>query len=146
MITPEAHGILLHELTRHGGMTKALPSNTGWNFEVMGERKKAVLQVCKWAQSRRHFENIVQHISPNGSKGGFQGNYDGLLRFMEIGPLDSDYDDKLRALYAGLPGEPARGYKVAMNGSRTFDLNHGFGESPTYLALLRNRSNGPVIV
>jgi hypothetical protein len=143
--TPEAHGILLHELTRHGGLSKALPSNTGWNFEVLGERKKAVLQVCKWAQSRRHFENIVQHISANGSKGGFQGNYDGLLRFMEIGPLDSDYDEKLRALYAGLPGEPARGFKVAMNGSRTFDLNHGFGESPTYLALLRNTGDGPVI-
>ncbi|OMG52603.1 hypothetical protein BJN45_15120 [Azonexus hydrophilus] len=143
--TPEAHGILLHELTRHGGLTKALPSNTGWNFDVLGERKQAVLQVCKWAQSRRHFENIVQHISATGSKGGFQGNYDGLLRFMEIGPLDSDYDDKLRALYAGLPGEPARGYKVAMNGSRSFDLNHGFGESPTYLAMLRNAGDGPVI-
>ncbi len=92
-----------------------------------------------------HFENIVQHISANGSKGGFQGNYDGLLRFMEIGPLDSDYDDKLRALYAGLPGEPALGYKVAMNGSRTFDHNHGFGESPTYLAMLRNGGDGSAI-
>lgn len=143
--TPEAHGILLHELTRHGKLTRALPANTGWNFEVLGERKQAVLQVCRWAQSRRHFENIVQHISPTGSKGGFQGNYDGLLRFMEIGPLDSDYDDKLRALYAGLPGEPAYGYKVAMNGSRTFDINHGFGSSPNYYAWLRNCSNGPII-
>lgn len=138
--TPEAHGILLYELTRHGSMTKAMPANTGWNFETLGERKKAVLQVCKWAQSRRHFENIVQHISPTGSKGGFKGNFDGLMRFMEIGPLDSTYDDKLLALYLSLPAEPARGYKVAQHGSQTYALNHGFGESPVYAALMKGRT------
>ena len=68
---------MLHQLTRHGNVTKLLPQNTGLNFEVMAERKKAVMQICRWAQSKRQFENMVQHMGPNGEKGGFKGNFQG---------------------------------------------------------------------
>ncbi len=139
---PEAHGIMLYQLTRHGNMTWAQFENTGWNFEALGERKKAVLQICKWAQTKRQFENIVQHISPSGTKGGFKGNFEGLLRFMEIGPFDSKYDDELRTLYTRLPIEPARGWPVALNDSTAFKTNLRMSDSLTYQAQLHGKNIG----
>lgn len=139
LCVPEAHGIMLYQLTRHGTLSKLMPANTGWESEVMGRRKKAVLQVCQWAQSRRHFENMVQHIGPAGQKGGFKGNLDGLLRFMEIGPFDSRYDDELRALYARLPSEPPRGFAVAMNSTTKFSIQARMSASSMYVAQLDGR-------
>jgi hypothetical protein len=136
--TPEAHGILLYQLTRHDTITKAIPANTGMNFELMYRRKQAVLQVCRWAQTKRQFENIVQHISPTGAKGGFRGNLDGLLRFMEIGLADSQLDDDLLRIYARLPDQPASGYAVALNHTSEFFAQAKVGPSPTYLAMLGN--------
>jgi hypothetical protein len=136
--TPEAHGILLHQLTRHGATTKLIPANTGWNPELMYRRKQAVLQVCRWSQTKRQFENVVQHMAADGSKGGFHGNLAGLLRFMEIGPGESVLDDELLKLYARLPVEPASGYAVAMNHLPLFLARARVGPSPAYLASQRN--------
>jgi hypothetical protein len=137
---PEAHGIMLHQLTRYGKVTKLLPQNTGLNFEVMAERKKAVMQICRWAQSKRQFENMVQHMGPNGEKGGFKGNFQGLLRFMEIGPFNSRFDDELQALYVNLPYEPPRGHPLALNDSAAFKVYARMGDSLPYLALLNGKS------
>lgn len=136
LCAPEAHGILLYELTRHSTTTKLLPENTGLNFEWMAERKKAVLQVCRWAQTRRHFENIVQHMHPQGAKGHFPSNYAALLRFMEIGPLNSSFDDDLRRLYDRLPHEPASGYALAENHTPRFMAQAKMGARLEYLAIL----------
>jgi hypothetical protein len=135
--TPEAHGVLLYELTRYGKLTYMDFDNTGWNFETFGERKKAVLCVCQWAQSKRQLENMIQHIGPAGveRKGSFKGNFAGLKRFMEIGPLDSDYDDKLQVLYNSLPQEPDRGYGVKVATPQKLY----FGNSPIYQAMMRGR-------
>jgi len=137
---PEAHGIMLYQLTRHGTITKLLPQNTGLNFEVMAERKKAVMQICRWAQCQRQFENMVQHMGPNGEKGGFKGNFKGLLRFMEIGPLNSRFDDELYALYMSLPYEPPRGHPLALNDSTAFKTYARMGDSLPYLALLNGKA------
>jgi len=139
---PEAHGVMLYQLTRHGFDAKRRFANTGSEFEVMGRRKQAVLQVCRWAQCKRQFENMVQHIGPKGEKGGLRGNLEGLLCFMEIGPLNSRYDDELRALYARLPDEPARGYAVAMNDTGRFRAQVQLGASPMYLAAMQGRGVG----
>lgn len=135
--TPEAHGILLYQLTRHSAATKLIPANTGWNPELMYRRKQAVLQVCRWAQTKRQFENVVQHMAVAGTKGGFQNNMAGLLRFMEIGPGESQMDDELLKLYARLPDEPASGYAVSMNHTPQFLARAQIGPSPTYVASLR---------
>jgi len=142
--TPEAHGILLYQLTRHGALTKLKPENTGWNLEWMAERKKAVVQVCRWAQTRRQFENIVQHIHPEGRRGSFRGNFDGLLRFLEIGPLNSSYDDDLRAMYHRLPDRPASGYAVAQNNTSAFTAQAMIGPKAEYLAALQNPATGTI--
>jgi hypothetical protein len=142
LCVPEAHGIMLHQLTRHGGLTKYWHwrDNTGLNFESMAIRKRAVLQICKWAQCQRQFENMVQHMGPNGEKGGFKGNFKGLLRFMEIGPLDSRFDDELQALYLRLPYEPPRGHTLALNDSTAFKTYARMGDSQPYLALLQGKT------
>lgn len=141
LCVPEAHGIMLYQLTRHSWETKILrPQNTGWSFETMAERKKAVMQICRWAQSKRQFENMVQHIGPNGEKGGFQGNLKGLLRFMEIGLLDSQFDDELQTLYWGLPSEPPRGHPLALNDSIAFKTYARMGNSQIYMALLQGKT------
>lgn len=144
--TPEAHGIILHHLTRHSMLTKLAPANTGWNFEIMAERKKAVLQVCRWAQTQRQFENMIQHIHPEGQKGGFKGNLNGLMRFMEIGPFNSRYDDELMRVYQRLPSEPASGYAVTQNHTPQFMAQARMGARIQYLATLRSRSNATALV
>lgn len=138
---PEAHGIMLYQLTRHGTMTKLLPQNTGWSLEVMAERKKAVMRICRWAQCKRQFENMVQHMGPNGEKGGFKGNFKGLLRFMEIGPFNSAFDEELQALYLSLPYEPPRGHPLALNDSAAFKTYARMGDSLPYLALLKTKAS-----
>jgi hypothetical protein len=99
-----------------------------------------VMQICRWAQSKRQFENMVQHMSPNGEKGGFKGNLQGLLRFMEIGPFNSRFDDELQALYLSLPYEPSRGHPLALNDSASFKAYTRMGDSLPYLALLNNKA------
>lgn len=133
--TPEAHGILLWQLSRHGELTKTthLVANSDWN-EVLGKRKRAILQVCRWAQCRSQFENMVQHMGVNGEKGSFTANYQHLLNFMEIGPANSTLDDELKSIYARLPAEPARGYAVLENNTSAFMAQAHMGNSPTYLA------------
>ncbi len=132
---PESHGILLWQLSRHGKLTKTthLAANSE-DWEVLGRRKKAIIQICRWAQCRSHFENMVQHMGSNGKKGSFEANYKHLLQFMEIGPGDSSFDDDLRRIYARLPAEAARGYAVAQNHTSTFMAQAAIGNAPVYLA------------
>jgi hypothetical protein len=135
--TPEAHGILLWQMSRHGKLTKTayLASNSE-GFETLGRRKRAVYHICLWAQCRSQFENVVQHMTPEGKKGDFATNYQHLLNFMEIGPADSQWDDKLRNLYARLPYEPARGYALLQNNTNQFLAQAKMGNAPQYLAQL----------
>ena len=140
--TPEAHGILLWEMTRHGKLSKTwyLAENSQ-DFEVMGRRKKAIMQICQWAQTRRQFQIMVECMNQQGkrSTGSFNANFNALLGFMEQGPLNSRFDDDLRALYNRLPTEPARGYAIAPNNSAVFLARAKMGDSPVYLAALRGQ-------
>lgn len=131
---------------RHDKLTR-LDTRNSSKWETLGERKRAVLQVCRWAQSKRQFKNMVEHMGPNGANrpGSFKANLRHLVDFMEIGPLDSNYDDELMALYNRLPEQPPRGFKVAMNNSKTFELQASFAKSPVYIALMKGESGQPVI-
>lgn len=133
--TPEAHGILLWQMTRHDWKTDTLyvhANSEGFNF--LGHRKSAVLQICRWAQCKSQLHNMVQHLSPTGAKGQFPDNWQAIKRFMDW--HGGDYGDRLDDLYLALPYEPARGYPVAMNDSSRFKSQSMMGGSPTYLAML----------
>lgn len=136
--TPEAHGILLFELSRHGKLTKTTHlADNSENWEVLGRRKRAIVQVCRWAQCKSQFENMVQHMAPSGAKGSFRDNYRHLLEFMEIGPGDSQFDDTLVGIYTRLPIDPPRGFAVAQNHTPTFTAQAMMGGSPVYLAQMQ---------
>jgi hypothetical protein len=137
--TPEAQGILLYQLTRHGGLTKADPRNTGFSTELLGKRKEAVLTVCRWAQSERHFQLMVRSISlPLGrGKGGYQANFDGLIRFLEAAHDLNNYDQQLRDMALRLTSvTPPHGYGFLQNDSAAFALALQQGDTAQYLALL----------
>ncbi|QID17458.1 hypothetical protein G3580_07245 [Nitrogeniibacter mangrovi] len=137
---PEAHGILLWELSRHGKLTKsAFLWQNSEDWEVLGRRKRAIMQILEWQQCRSQFNNTVQHMHPEGRKGDFNTNMTHLLNFMEIGPGDSDYDQNLWDLYTGLPETPPKGYPVVLNTTHQFWLNAKF-ESTTYLAQMRAKT------
>lgn len=61
------------------------------------------------------------------------------MRFMEIGPLDSRYDNELMRLYQRLPLEPASGYALAQNHTPQFMAQARMGSRTQYLAILRSR-------
>ncbi|MBT0963845.1 hypothetical protein [Denitromonas iodatirespirans] len=139
--TPEAHGILLWELSRHGKLTKSAflwENSEGW--EVLGRRKRAIMQILEWQQCRSQFNNTVQHMHPEGEKGDFNTNMTHLINFMEIGPGDSEYDQNLWNLYTGLPETPPKGYPVVLNTTHQFWLNAQFEESPEYFAQIRAKT------
>lgn len=139
--TPEAHGILLWELSRHGKLTKsAFLWENSESWEVLGRRKRAIMQILEWQQCRSQFNNTVQHMHPEGEKGDFNTNMTHLLNFMEIGPGNSDYDQNLWDFYMRLPEAPPRGFPVARNTTHQFWLNAKFEESPVYLAQMRAKT------
>jgi hypothetical protein len=140
---PESHGILLWHLSRHGKLTKTthLAANSE-NWETLGRRKRAIIQVCRWAQCKSQFENMVQHMAQQGTKGSFADNYAHLLHFMEIGPGNSDYDDDLRKLYQRLPIDPPRGYAVAQNHTTAFLARATVGDSPQYAMRMQGLTLG----
>jgi hypothetical protein len=62
----------------------------------------------------------------------------GLLHSMEIGPLDSSYDDELMKLYQSLRFEPASGYPVAQNRTGRFMAQARIGAKLEYQLALRS--------
>ncbi|MFG6447110.1 hypothetical protein ACG0Z6_02505 [Roseateles sp. BYS180W] len=138
LATPEAHGILLWQMSRHGFLTKTThAAENSEGMEMLGRRKRAIYLICTWAQCRSQFENMVQHMGPEGAKSDFKANYQHLLNFMEIGPMDSKWDTKLQQLYDRLPSDPARGYALVQNDTNQFMAQVAMGNSFLYLAQLR---------
>ncbi|WP_276971949.1 hypothetical protein [Tatumella ptyseos] len=95
---------------------------------TFASRKRAILAVLRWVQSKREYENIMQHLSTTiGEKGDWKANearvimflakgeqpreygYD--ARFIPGGPkviiTPSHYAENLHAIYTHLPDAPA---------------------------------------
>lgn len=133
---PETKGMIVYQLTRHSVMTKTLflPANQGVvppTIEFLDRRKQAVLTVMKKARSKAEFRNILQHMTPDGSKDpkGWQANNEHVQRFLDMGidfkDMDRqllDFESNLSALYQRLYDEPLLGYAFVDN------------DAPVYLA------------
>ncbi|MGV8921501.1 MAG: hypothetical protein ACOH2R_27625 [Pseudomonas sp.] len=84
---------------------------TGLKWQVMNERKKAIIATFKWVQSKADYRNVMQHLSknPSADKGDFFDNENKVLNFLGraevrfMGPLTSQYEKKFRRLYDELP-------------------------------------------
>lgn len=80
---PETKGMLIYRLTRFGGADWVL-SGGGVGDAYLGAQRRAVLQLLRFAQTRRDLENIVQHIDPAGGKQSLNTKLLELERFFAV--------------------------------------------------------------
>jgi len=95
---------------------------------TFASRKRAILAVLRWVQSKREYENIMQHLSTTiGEKGDWKANEARVIAFLAEGeqPREYGYDagfisgaqkviitpshyaENLHAIYTHLPDAPA---------------------------------------
>lgn len=90
--TPETRGMLLYQLTRHdwASHTRDQPSvGIGWGdvqVHYMDQHKEAILNVFKCVRTVAEWDNVLQHMTPAGSKAANAGKAEGdVLRFLNYG-------------------------------------------------------------
>ena len=141
--TPEAKGILLYLLTRHGMWDHADPENRGsLMLDIYPKRKEAVIQVLCSIQTRREWLKVMCHRSQDGSDLAQNRNEESvvkeqereLLEFLQEG-FNRDQDMRRKANdFAALElseiqdrlktaQEISRGYALAMNNTHWYNLN-----------------------
>lgn len=134
---PETKGMVLYQLTRYNNLELSDPRNHSL-FETFGRRKEAVKRIFDWAHTRPDCDNMIEHMTRNGTKGSYTANFDHIMRFFEIGPGDSRYDSDFLVYYsklqARLKDEPTRGYEVAMNTSELYADQKAQGEDHVIFA------------
>ncbi|WP_444519218.1 hypothetical protein [Psychrobacter sp. AOP5-CZ1-12] len=156
--TPEAKGILLYQLTRHGKtdkvIDKAIPT-TGWDnvdIDYLPNRKAAILKIFETVTIKREWQNVLQHMHPNGSESNLGKNEGDIIRLLNHGLLietdiqtvfdfinkrakgvfetDSDYSEyliKYLEMRTKVAPEYPDGIEVVKNTSPKYDIfiNHG---------------------
>ncbi|MBW9334286.1 hypothetical protein FEE59_12260 [Herbaspirillum sp. RU 5E] len=128
--TPEAKGMLLYQLTRHG-KADWLDNGNYIGLDAYHQRKKAVLFILSWTQTLADFQNVLQHLTARGTKT-TEDTRSHLKRFLQLGM--NDMDDELDAIERRLKRQPSRGYAVAMNDSPRYDFLRGDNPNFTMLA------------
>ncbi|HBC1011852.1 TPA: hypothetical protein IGZ65_003488 [Escherichia coli] len=129
--TPEAKGILLYLLTRHGTWDHIDPDNRGTLLlDIYHDRKEAVIQVLNSIQTRREWIKVMCHRSQDGSD--LAKNDDEelvvkeqerqLTEFLQEGFYrDQELSEIHNRLKTGQ--QLSRGYALAMNNTWEYDLN-----------------------
>ncbi|MFI8415940.1 ATPase [Serratia sp. NPDC078593] len=141
--TPEAKGILLYLLTRHGKWDHLDWDNRGsMGLDIYFERKEAIIQVLCSIQTRREWFKVMCHRSSDGSDLAQNGDEESvvkqqerqLLEFLQEG-FNRDQDMQRRAaelavlelskVYHRLKTEQelSWGYALAMNNTPYYQLN-----------------------
>lgn len=138
--TPEAKGILLYVLTRHGKWDHVDVQNRGgYLLDIYTARKEAVLQVLYSIQTRREWTKVMCHRSADGSDlvlGGSEEAVENaqvqqLREFLQEGfNRDEEMDRKAASLIITdivarlkTPHELSVGYALAMNNTPYYNLN-----------------------
>ncbi|MCP1170792.1 MAG: hypothetical protein ACTHNO_12380 [Ralstonia sp.] len=139
--TPEAKGVMLYQMTRHDWKVDGLDGrNHGGRY--YGRRKDAVKKILREAQTRRDFDNVVQHMSADGSRcdatltAKNRAQLRDFLNTSLVGSsgdgqeIDTFYDN----LQASLKAEPTRGYAMCENTSPTYLAQRDYGIDHSMLA------------
>ncbi|WP_125931801.1 hypothetical protein [Thiosocius teredinicola] len=140
---PETRGQILYQLTRHSWMTKTthLPENQGTHLAFLKLRKEAIKIVCFKARSKADFRNMMQHMTPNGTKGskGWEENFQHVKNFMDMGYDPDDYDkqvsryyESLQDLYDNLYEKPVVGYSFVDNNNALYAARVNMGDHPGF--------------
>nr|WP_314580326.1 hypothetical protein [uncultured Pseudomonas sp.] len=133
--TPEAKGILLYLLTRHGRFDHFDLENRTLLGDVYAERKEAIICVLKSIQTIKEWSKVMCRVSRDGSNTAVGGNAATaadeqeahLIRFMQEGHnrdedlLNVKWD--IQVIKARLKSEPALGYALALNDTVFYSLS-----------------------
>jgi hypothetical protein len=130
MRTPEAKGILLYLLTRHGTADHFDFDNRGDYFiDIYQERKQAIIVVLQSIQTQREWFQIFSRFNTSGSdmaEGNSalkymvaQNSMNAVRRFIQEG---FDKDREMDLIYKRLRTTPAWGYALTMNNTTAYRL------------------------
>jgi len=137
--TPETKGIVLYQLTRHDWRLDGLDGrNHGGGY--YRARKRAIKTVLRYAQTKRGFDNTIQHMTPRGTKGDLAKNKAQLMAFLNMAIVgDADDDEEVQDFYgrlhASLKDAPSVGYPLCANDSWQYELQRGMDLHPTLASL-----------
>jgi hypothetical protein len=135
--TPEAKGILLYLLTRHGVWDHLDSGNRGktWIPDIYSERKTAVSWVLKSIQTRTEWRKVLCRMTPDGKSlasaddefSVVEQQEHHLVNFLLEG-VNQDKElhkakSELMAIYDRLKETATWGYALAMNDTKFFDLS-----------------------
>lgn len=135
--TPEAKGILLYLLTRHGTWDHFDFDNRGKNWipDLYQERKEAVNWVLRSIQTQAEWRKVLCRMTADGISLAQGGNElvvvkqqeQHLVNFLQEG-VNQDQElykakGELTAIYDRLKETVAWGYALAMNDTEYYDLN-----------------------
>lgn len=137
--TPEAKGILLYLLTRHGVWDHLDSENrgSGWVPDIYQQRKEAVICVLRSLQTRNEWNKVLCRMTRDGSSLARGGNEAAvvaqqrqqLVDFLQEGfNRNTDLykaEQELAAIYDRIRPEIAWGYALAMNDTIYYQLNSG---------------------
>jgi hypothetical protein len=140
--TPEAKGIMLYQLSRHDWTTDGLDSRNHAAGRYYGSRKDAVKLILRQAQTRRDYDNIIQHMTSKGTKGDLAKNRKHVMNFLDMSLIGDANDDEqmldfYNQLHAMLKLEPTRGFPMVANNDFAYKLQRdGIGDHPMYANLI----------
>lgn len=130
MRTPEAKGILLYLLTRHGTADHVDFDNRGdYLIDIYPERKQAIIVVLQSIQTQREWFQIFSRFNASGSdmaEGNSalkymvaQNSMNAVRRFLQEG---FDKVSEMDLIYKRLRTTPAWGYALTMNNTTAYRL------------------------
>jgi hypothetical protein len=139
---PESKGMMLYQLTRHNWKTDGLDSRNH-KGGYYAKRKEAVKIILQQAQTKRDFDNIIQHMTSNGRRGVLDSNRKHVMNFLDMSIFgdakqDNQMDDFYNNLQAMLKDEPTRGWPMAPNDSIQYALQRSKGTDHTMYACLQD--------
>ena len=134
--TPEAKGVLLYVLTRHGVWDHLDTGNRGGSLipDLYGERKEAVIWVLKSVQTIAEWNQVFCRMGPDGQRLGqddeallVRRQEQLLVTFLQEG-INRDQDmykakKQITSIYNSLKAEISWGYALAMNDTAYYRLN-----------------------
>lgn len=142
--TPEAKGILLYLLTRHGKWDNIDPGNIAF-LDRYGERKEAVLCVLRSIQTKSEWHKVLSRVNAQGvgpSEGyaeldAVDRHERSLIDFLKLGrDRDGEFYEikykrsELALIYDRLKEFSSSGYALAMNNTVYYKLS--VGRNPNY--------------
>ncbi|MGS0467988.1 hypothetical protein ACU8V3_13270 [Cobetia marina] len=139
--TPEAKGALLYLLTDASLVDISDYRNYSFDLDLLrlgslSNRKRAIIRVFEWVQSKAEFDCVMQRVKSNVSVSEIPTEEEKVSRksegesrvygFLNIGESDrdtwhenqyttSDYDNDLRRIYNDLPDEAPKGAPLVKN-------------------------------